>query len=104
VQDPTFDAVENVPAPHAVQAVAPYSVPVFVLDPGGQVSQDVLPSWLWYFPGLQSMQDGTFDAVENLPELHAVQVVSPADMPVFVIDPGGQAKQSVIDDLPSSLW
>ena len=35
-------AVEYLPAPHAVQAVAPADAPVFVIEPAVQVLQNVL--------------------------------------------------------------
>ena len=47
MHDDIFEAVEYVPAKHAVQVVAPALVPVFVFD-----------------PALQVVHDATFEAVE----------------------------------------
>jgi len=50
VQDETLDAVEYLPAVHAVHVVAPVPGPVLVMDPGAQFEQSdccVLPFWLW---------------------------------------------------------
>jgi len=43
------------------------------------------------------LQDATLDAVENVPGVHAVQVVAPVPVPVLVIDPAAQLSQY---DLP----
>ena len=42
---------------------------------------------------MQSVQDGTFEAVEYFPAVHAVQVVPPVLVPVSVIDPAAQPVQ-----------
>ena len=38
------------------------------------------------------MHAATFDAVEYLPTAHAVQVVAPVLVPVFVIEPASQSE------------
>ena len=82
VHDVTFDVVEYVPTAHAVHALAPVMVPVFVMDPAPQ-----------------SVHDATFDAVEYLPAAHALHVVAPAAVPVLVIEPATHSEQN---DLPLS--
>ena len=44
VHDPTFDAVEYLPASHSVHAVAPAAVPVFVFEPAAQAIHADSPS------------------------------------------------------------
>ena len=39
MHDATFDAVEYLPAPHAVHAVAPDSAPLSVIEPAWHPSQ-----------------------------------------------------------------
>ena len=68
----TFDLVEYVPSAHAVHALAPALVPVFVIEPAEP-----------------TVHDATFDAVEYRPGAHSVHVVAPALTPVFVIEPAG---------------
>ena len=40
----------------------------------------------------------TFDAVEYLPTAHAVQVVAPVPVPVFVIEPAAQSEHDATFD------
>ena len=50
MQDVTLDAVEYLPAVHAVHVVAPVPAPVLVIFPAAQVWQDefdVCPVRLW---------------------------------------------------------
>ena len=97
MQDVTLDAVEYVPAVHAVHVVAPLSMPVLVIFPAPQVEQSdccVLPFSLWYVPTLQSVQDATLDAVEYFPPSHAVHVVAPVPVPASVMFPAAQVKQA----------
>ena len=55
--------------------------------------------------GHKNEQDvATFDAVEYLPPVHAVQVVSPVPVPVLVMDPAAQVEQSDCWVLPFWLW
>ena len=92
-QKSMFDAVENVPAAHFVQVVAPAKEPVFVIDPGVHVMQRFAPSEPLvptYLPALQSVHDATFDAIVNLPAAHSVHEVAPVLVPAFVIDPAAQ--------------
>ena len=76
MQAVTFDAVEYLPAAHAVHVVAPVLVPVFVIEPAAQ-----------------SEHDGTFDAFEYLPASHAVHVVAPVEEPLSVIEPAAHSEQ-----------
>ena len=45
------------------------------------------PSLAAYLPFGQAIQVATFDAVEYLPTAHPVQILAPALVPVFVIEP-----------------
>ena len=45
-------------------------------------------------PAAHSEHDATFDAAENFPAAHTVQLTAPVLVPVFVMDP---ARQSVHD-------
>ena len=49
------------------------------------------------------MQDGTFDAVEYLPPVHAVHVVAPVPVPVLVMDPALQSVQDGTFDAVENL-
>ena len=89
------DAVEYFPEEHTVHALAPVPVPVFVIEPGLQEMQAVLPCTFWYWPAGQLMQEATFDAVEYFPVAHFEQVFAPVLVPVLVIDPAGQAMHPV---------
>ena len=82
VHEAAVDAVEYLPATHAVHVVAPLAGPVFVIDPASQPTQD-----------------STFDSLENLPASHAVQFRAPAAIPASVIDPAAHSGQY---DLPLS--
>ena len=78
----TFEAVENLPAAHAVHELAPGKEPLFVIEPAPQ-----------------SEHDAAFDAVEYLPAAHAAHAVAPAAEPVSVIEPAAHSEQN---DLPCS--
>ena len=86
----TFDAVEYLPAAHAVHLTAPVLVPVSVIEPAAHVMQwlsafdPVVPI---YLPAPQSVHAATYDAVEYLPTAHAVHAVAPVLVPVSVIEP-----------------
>ena len=41
------------------------------------------------------MHAATFDSLEYLPTAHAVQMLAPLPVPVFVIEPAGQSAQSL---------
>ena len=66
----TFDAVEYLPAAHAVHIVAPAAGPVFVIE-----------------PALHVAHDESVDTVEYLLGPHSVHVVAPVPLPLFVIEP-----------------
>ena len=93
VHEATFDAVEYLPASHAVHVVAPALVPVSVIEPAAHVMQSVSavepvaptysptghpmqsaaaaePDTATYLPAPQSVHDATFDAVEYVPAAH----------------------------------
>jgi hypothetical protein len=76
VQALTVEASENVPTAHFVQALAPGSLPVLVIEPVAHTTHAA-----------------TFDTAENSPAAHAVQVVAPAAEPVLVIEPAWQPAQ-----------
>ena len=78
----TFDAVEIVPAAHAVHELAPAKEPVFVIEPASHVMQPV-----------------EFD--EYSPAAHAVHVVAPAAEPVSVVEPAAHSEQY---DFPATVW
>ena len=90
----TFDLLEYLPTAHAVQILAPVSVPVFVIEPAGQSVQSLgllEPVVPLYVPATQSVHVATFDAVEYLPTAHAVHVVAPVPVPASVIEPAAQS-------------
>ena len=72
----TFDAVEYLPAPHAVHVVAPAFVPVFVIEPAAQ-----------------DEHAATSDAVEYSPAAHAMHELAPAAVPLLVIEPATHTLQ-----------
>ena len=72
----TSDAVEYLPAPHAVHVVAPSLLPVSVIDPAAHV-----------------MHESTSDAVEYSPAAHAIHERAPAVVPVSVIEPATHTLQ-----------
>jgi hypothetical protein len=72
----TAEASENVPTPHSVQALAPGSLPVLVIEPAAHATHAA-----------------TFDAAEYSPAAHAVHVIAPAAEPVSVIEPAWQLVQ-----------
>ena len=72
----TLDAVEYLPAPHAVHVVAPLLLPVFVIDPASH-----------------AVHASTFDAVEYSPAAHATHTLAPAAVPVLVIEPATHTLQ-----------
>ena len=76
MHDVLFEAVEYLPAAHAVHVVAPAPGPLFVIDPASQ-----------------PMHTAMFDAFEYLPASHAVQFRAPAAVPVSVIDPAAHILQ-----------
>ena len=51
-----------------------------------------------YRPAGQSVHADTFDAVEYLPTPHAVHVVAPAFVPVFVIEPAAHTMHAATPD------
>jgi hypothetical protein len=70
------EAFENVPAAHSVQALAPGSLPVLVIEPAAH-----------------TMHAAIFEPAEYPPAAHAVQVVAPTAEPVSVIEPAWQSAQ-----------
>ena len=102
----TFDTVENLPAAHFVQVVAPAKEPESVIEPGVHVMQRLAafdPLVPTYLPALQSMQDATFDATVNLPAAHSVHKVAPVSVPAFVIDPAPQSLHDATFDARENL-
>ena len=73
----TFDCSEYLPATHAVQLVAPASMPVLVMEPAAH-----------------AMQASTLDCVEYMPAAHCVHVLAPGLVSVSVIEPAGQRLHS----------
>ena len=51
------------------------------------------PSFAAYFPAGHDEHSVTFDAVENLPTAHGVQMLAPALVRVLVIDPALHSAQ-----------
>ena len=49
------------------------------------------PSLAAYFPAGHDVQAATFESVEYLPTAHRVQMLAPAPVPVFVIEPALQS-------------
>ena len=86
----TADTVENLPALHSPHELAPCSMPVFVIEPASHSSHDVLPALREYLPARQSLHASTADA-EYWPAAHAVHVVAPVVLPVFVIQPASHS-------------
>jgi hypothetical protein len=100
------DAVENLPAKHTVQMLAPAPAPVLVIEPATHSAQSFSssePIVSTYLPGSQSVQAPTFDAVENLPTAHAVQLLPPALMPVLVMEPAAHLAQEAAVDIVEYL-
>ena len=96
----TSARLENWPAAHAVQELAPSAEPVFVIEPalhGRQRFSAFEPALPTYLPAPQSLQAGTFERIEYLPPAHFVHVVAPALVPVFVIEPAPQETQPVVE-------
>ena len=91
----TFERIEYLPSAQAVHVVAPVLVPAFVIEPAAQVMQWFEPSFPMYFAAGQLLQACMFERVEYLPAAHAVHVVAPAPVPLFVIDPGPQLMHRV---------
>ena len=56
MHDATSDVVEYLPAAHLEHVVAPFDSPVFVIEPGSQVLQYVLPAEPVYSPAAHWMQ------------------------------------------------
>ena len=73
----TPDTTLNWPAPHRVQLIAPSSVPVLVIEPGGQ-----------------SKQDPMLDELLHLPVAHCTHDVAPVPGPVSVMLPALQFAQA----------
>ena len=89
------------PAAHAIHALAPAMVPVFVIDPAGHTLQSPSsfePAVAAYLPTSQSVHALAFDAVEYLPTAHSVHVVAPIPVPVSVIDPAAHALHAATFD------
>ena len=89
------------PAAHAVHALAPATEPLFVIEPASHTSQSLAlsePAVAAYWPASQSVHADTFDAVEYLPTPHAVHVVAPAFVPVFVIEPAAHTMHAATSD------
>jgi hypothetical protein len=121
-QAATFEDVEYFPAAHAMQLLAPVPVPMFVSEPAAQAmheaevpapadayeaaghaplhAADVPWPLRAYRPALQSEHAATFDAVEYFPAAHAVQLLAPLLVPVFVREPALHAMQLVWPVLP----
>ena len=98
----TVDTVENLPALHSPHELAPCSMPVFVIEPASHSSHDVLPALREYLPARQSLHASTADA-EYWPAAHAVHVVAPVVLPVFVIQPASHsAHDESVDALDHS--
>ena len=53
------------------------------------------PSLAAYFPAGQALHSATFDSLEYLPTAHAVQMLAPVLVPVFVIEPAAHCAQSL---------
>ena len=53
------------------------------------------PSLAAYLPFGHDVHACTFDLLEYLPTAHAVQILAPVPVPVFVIEPAGQSVQSL---------
>ena len=64
------------------------------------------PSAAEYFPAVQSGHKTTSERVEYLPAAHAVQLLAPVRVPMFVIEPASQLIQDATFDafeyLPAS--
>ena len=93
----TADTVEYLPALHSLHELAPSLTPVFVIEPASHWSHDVLPAMAEYLPARQSLQAATADA-EYWPAAHAVHVVAPVVLPVFVTEPGAHGVHDATSD------
>ena len=62
--------------------------------PAEQASHAAEPSLAAYWPTTQPSQRSTVAAVEYLPTAHAAQMLAPALLPVFVIEPASHAAQA----------
>ena len=54
--DGTFDAVEYLPAAHAVHVVAPVLLPLFVIEPASHMMQSLNPVVPTYIPATHATQ------------------------------------------------
>jgi hypothetical protein len=89
----TAELLEYWPDAHSVHVLAPASDPVFVIEPAGhglQLPSALEPASAANFPTSHAMHD-MLDAVEYLPTAHAVHVVAPESVSLFVIDPAAHA-------------
>ena len=59
-----------------------------------QASHAAEPSLAAYWPTTQSPQAASVEAVEYFPTAHAVQMLAPVLLPVFVIEPASHAAQA----------
>ena len=99
VHEATFDATENLPAPHSVHELAPAVAPVFVIDPAAHTVQLLAsfdPVASTYFPASQLKHESALDAVEYFPAAHNLHVVAPEPGPSLVIEPAGQSLHWVL--------
>ena len=98
----TADSVEYLPALHSLHELAPPSMPAFVTEPASHWSHDVLPAMAEYLPARQSLQAAMLDCVEYLPAAHAVHIVAPVSLPVFVTEPAAHTLHD--ESLGSAEW
>ena len=84
------------PAAHAVHVVAPVLVSVLVTEPAAhEVQLFAVHEAVQIGVGVEGVPPA--EGVRRyLPAAHAVHVVAPVLEPVFVMDPAGQAPQSVV--------
>jgi hypothetical protein len=70
---------------------------LFVIEPASHAAQSLAaaePVVPTYLPAVQSVHVATSDATEYFPTAHAVQLLAPALLSVFVIEPASHAAQA----------
>jgi hypothetical protein len=65
------------------------------LVPGSHSAQPVSPDETEYWPAIQSTHESTTDVIECLPAIQGVQMLAPALVPEFVIEPAAHSAQSL---------
>ena len=61
------------------------------------------PSLAAYLPAGQALHSATFDSLEYLPTAHAVQMLAPVLVPVFVIEPAAQSEHDFTSEAAEYL-